>query len=155
MNGHPISENLVRILGLKDPNLNSDVDLGSLNHKLSEVFRLPPGLTALIFQHSKGIMRKSTLGTHLLNIVSVDSVVRDIQTTGHLAKFISRLDVFQRNSSYEIIGMPNVLFDRFSQEERSNYFEAGGLLYIDGSLLDKSEVKVMMKREAEFLKHSS
>ena len=94
-------------------------------------------------------MKRGTLGLHLLEVLKTDSAVRDIHTTVHLAKFLSRLDTLRRTSDYRIVGMPNRLFDRRSQEERAKYFERGASLELESDAFESPEAQAMLNRESE------
>lgn len=155
MSGSPISKNLVQILSLQEGNLDRKVDLKKLSERVAMSFGADSELAAALLKGVTGEMPMATLGTCLLNILAVDSAVRDIQTTGHLAKLLSRLDIFRKTSDYRIVGMPNQLFDAISQAERTNYFEGGNILALDGELFDLPDVRAMMDSEAKLLQKFS
>lgn len=147
------SENLRKILNL-DRDLDEEVDLESLCHRLAESFGEDRELAKALLASVSGKMKLGSLGLHLLQVLKVDSAVRDISTTGHLAKFLSRLDIFRSTSDYRIVGMPNRLFDRRSQEERAKYFEHGASLELEADAFESPDAQAMLKRESEiFDKH--
>lgn len=143
-----VSENLKKILSL-DRGLDEEVDLERLCHRLGENFGDAADLAKALLPAVAGKMKRGTLGLHLLEVLKVDSAVRDIQTTGHLAKFLSRLDTFRRTSDSRIVGMPNRLFDRRSQEERAEYFERGASLELESDAFESPEAQAMLNRESE------
>jgi hypothetical protein len=95
-----------------------------------------------------GTMHPGTLNRYLCDGIASDSVVRDILTTGHLGKLLSRLDLLLQLSNPTILGLPNSLFDAQSQSERAEFFRAGNILPIDGDILNQNAVKEMLEREA-------
>jgi len=143
-----VSESLKKILRL-ERSLEEEVDLKSLCHRLAESFGDDADLARALLAGVGGKMKRGTLGLHLLEVLRVDSAVRDIQTTGHLAKFLSRLDIFRRTSDYRIVGMPNRLFDQRSQEERAKYFERGTSLEVESDAFESPEAQAMLQRESE------
>lgn len=145
-----VSEDLKKLLNLED-SLDEDVDLEMLSRRVAEDFGNDVELAKALLHHVAGRMKRGTLGLHLLEILKSDSAVRDIQTTGHLAKFLSRLDVFRRTSDYRIVGMPNRLFDRRSQEERTKYFERGASLELESDAFESEEAQAMLNRESGVL----
>jgi hypothetical protein len=98
-----------------------------------------------------GQMKIGTIELHLLDVVKHDSVVRDIETTGHLAKLLSRIEIFRKTSDNRVFGLPNKLFDDLSQSERADFFARGNILEIDGELLDFPDVKSALHDEAKIL----
>lgn len=150
------SQNLRRILDADHDNLDQEVDLSDLAKNVAKNFGGKDQLAGALLENATGKMNLATMGIHLLEIIKHDSVVRDIQTTGHLAKLLSRLEVFRKTSDYRVVGMPNQLFDDMSQAERAIFFQRGNILEIDGELLDLPDVRATMEREAKiFQKFSS
>jgi len=143
------SKSLNRLLSFSGDDLDCEIDLNALSKAVAESFANESEVARVFMANVSGCMKLGTLGVHLLQIIKHDSAVRDIQTTGHLAKFLSRLDIFAKTKDYRIIGMPNRLFDEISQLERTKYFERGASLEMDGDLLDSPEAQAMMDREAE------
>lgn len=147
------SEKLRKILNL-DRDVDEEVELESLCQRLAEDFGYDADLARALFAGVSGKMKRGTLDLHLLQVLKVDSAVRDISTTGHLAKFLSRLETFRRTGDYRIVGMPNRLFDRRSQEERAKYFERGASLELESDAFESPEAQAMLNRESEvFDKH--
>ncbi len=150
------SQNLKRILEVDHNNLDEEVNLSELAKSVAKIFGDKVPLATSLLANASGQMRRGTVDLHLIDTLNCDSVVRDILTTGHLAKLLSRLEVFRKTSDYRIVGMPNQLFDAISQAERAKFFERGNILEIDGELLDLPDVRAMMDREAKiFQKFSS
>lgn len=151
----PVSKNLQKLL---NPHLNCDdeVDLETLCYGVAEDFGAEAELAHALIRPVAGKMKQGTLELHLLGVLKSDSAVRDVLTVGHLAKFLSRLDIFRRTSDYRIVGMPNRLFDRRSQEERAKYFERGASLELEGDAFESPETQAMLNRESEvFDKYSN
>lgn len=144
----PVSKNLKNILEL-DRSWDDEVDLEQLCHRLVENFGDDADLAKALLSAVAGKMKRGTLDLHLFQVMEVDSAVRDVGTTGHLAKFLSRLDTFRRTSDYRIVGMPNRLFDRRSQEERAEYFKRGASLELDSDAFESPEAQAMLNRESE------
>lgn len=147
------SHNLNRILASERDDLDVEVDLVGLCQQVAAVFGEKASVARALLANVKGTMKLGTIGVHLLQILKHDSAVRDFVTTGHLAKLLSRLDVFRKTADYRIIGMWNPIFDEQSQLERAEYFRRGVSLEMDGDLLDSAEAQSLMKREAEILEN--
>lgn len=145
-----VSENLKRLLNLQH-SLDEDVDLEMLSQRVAEDFGENAELAKALLPPLAGKMKRGTLGLHLLEVMKFDSAVRDILTTGHLAKFLSRLEEFRKTSDYRIVGMPNRLFDQRSQEERTKYFERGASLELESDVFESVEAQAMLNRESKVL----
>ena len=130
-------------------NLDEEVNLAELAKSVAKIFGDNAPLATSLFANANGQMSRGTVDLHLIDMLNCDSVVRDILTTGHLAKLLCRLEVFRKTSDYKIVGMPNQLFDAISQTERAKFFERGNILEIDGELLDLPDVRAMIDREAK------
>lgn len=132
--------------------LDEDLDLGNLRRPVAEAFGAKAELAWALLQLATGRMKRGALGLHLLEVLKHDSAVRDIQTTGHLAKFLGRFEVFCETHDYRLVGMPNPLFDELSQRERNKYFEHGASLELDGDAFESPAAQEMIKRESAILK---
>ena len=80
--------------------------------------------------------------------------MRDMLTTGHIAKLLSRWATFRSGHDYRVIGLSSVLFDPVSQTERIDYFARGASHDMDGDLLDSQEAQAMSKREADIIERN-
>jgi len=149
------SKNLKRILDVHNNALDQEIDLLDLAKRVADIFGNKSPLAKALLANATGQMKKITLELHLLDVLKHDSVVRDIETTGHLAKLLSRLDVFRKTSDSRVFGMPNALFDDISQAERVEFFERGSILEIDGELLDLPDVRAMTDRETKLVQEFS
>ena len=107
-----------------------------------------------LLQPVDGELHFGILQAHLLDILKYDTAVRDVHTTGHLGKFLSRLDVFAEMSDIRIIAMHNPIFDALSQSERVEFFKAGASLEMDADLFDLPTVQAMLARERRILAES-
>jgi len=146
-----LSQNLNHILDFgKD--LDAEIDLADLTCRVAEAFGKYAPLATALLGNVTGKMKLGTLGVHLQQILKHDSAVRDVLTTGHLAKFLSRLDIFERTNDYRIVAMFNPIFDVQSQLERAKYFERGNSLDMDGDLLDSPDARLLMSREEKILR---
>jgi hypothetical protein len=149
-----LSKNLDRLIDMGG-DLDQDLDLQQLCTNLIEIFGSNSAIARDFLVNTHGKIKRGALGLHLLQIIKCDSAVRDIQTTGHLAKFLSRFDVFRNRLDYRIVGLPHKLFDKQSQLERAIYFERGASLEFDGDLLSSPDVQTMNEREEHiFDRHS-
>ena len=95
-----------------------------------------------------GDMLLATLIRHLNDCIVYDCAVRDMLTIGHLAKLLCRIDILKTTSNPAIVGLPNVLFDKRSQQDRRDCFAKPGMLPVNGELLEIGIVKEMLQREA-------
>src|SRR5437762_2157553 len=130
---YPLSSRLAEILDCSGQ--DASVDLRALADRLALTFAEGASTPAGLFPEVAGTMHQGTLSRHLFDAIVHDSVVRDILTTGHLGKLLSRLEVLKRTGDYRIVGLPNQLFDARSQAERAEFFGRGGFLIMDGNLL--------------------
>ncbi len=142
----PLSATLKKIVG-SDRDPEEELDLEAVCDRVATVFSDHADLAMALFAGVSGRMKAGALGTHLLKLLEVDSAVRDVVTTGHLAKFLSRLEVFQRTSDYRIVGMPHLLFDPRSHEERAEYFKHGASLELESDAFEAAETQAMLDRE--------
>ena len=147
-----LSKNLSEILYFGDHPEEQDLDLGSLTASVIKVCGTRAEMAHPFLRSITGSIKLRTLGIHLLQIIKTDSAVRDIETTGHLAKFLARMEAFRRTSDYRIIGLPHTVFDELSQSERAVHFRGGASHDIDGDLLDSPVVRTMLNEEARILK---
>jgi hypothetical protein len=145
------SENLQRLLDFGGSDLDRELDIAMLSEEVSEVFGSQRETVKALLANATGKIKLGTLGVHMLRVIKEDSAVRDIVTTGHLAKLLSRLPEFRKTSDYRLLGLPNPLFDRLSQIERTKYFEHGVSLELDADLFESMEAQQILTRESEIL----
>jgi hypothetical protein len=145
------SKNLKRILDVERINLDQQLNLSDLAKSVADAFGDKSSFATALLAGVTGQMKIGTIELHLLDVVKHDSVVRDIETTGHLAKLLSRIEIFRKTSDNRVFGLPNKLFDDLSQSERADFFARGNILEIDGELLDFPDVKSALHDEAKIL----
>jgi len=145
------SKNLKRILDVERINLDQQLNLSDLAKSVADAFGDKSSFATALLAGVTGQMKIGTIELHLLDVVKHDSVVRDIETTGHLAKLLSRIEIFRKTSDNRVFGLPNKLFDDLSQSERADFFARGSILEIDGELLDFPDVKSALHDEAKIL----
>jgi len=125
---------------------NATIDLSKLARQVAELFEGKEAASSMLGTCA-GNIRYETLSRYLFDCVVYDSVVRDILTTGHLAKLLSRLDILKQTSNLRIVGLPHSIFDQRSQMERSDYFGRNNILPIDANVLEVEGVRAMLERE--------
>lgn len=142
---YQLSDNLSELLD----SFQSDVpiNLRELADQVIKLFGNECEMAKELLSRATGSMRPSTIQQHLIDATSHDSAVRDVITVGHLAKLLSRVDIFAKSSRPEIIGLPNILFDQQSQIERAKYFALGNILPIDAKILEIEGAMEMLARE--------
>ena len=145
------SKNLNRILDASRDNLGEEVRLADLANDIINRYGDNTPMLAMLLAKVNGIAKRGEIDLILLEMIKHDSAVRDILTTGHLAKLISRLEYFHRTGDYRIIGMPNILFDHLSQTDRMLFFENGNILETEGELLNNPDVQIMLEQETKLL----
>ena len=149
------SNKLKLILDVEHGSLDQQINLSDLAKRVADTFGDKSPLVMEFFANLTGQMQMGTVNLHLLDVAKHDSVVRDVETTGHLAKFLCRLDVFRKTSDSRIFGMPNRLFDRISLAEREEFFARGNILILDAELLLLPDLLSAIDREGEILKKFS
>ena len=154
--GGPLSPNLIDILGLqKGSAWDDEVDVQLICESLANHCGRDSPLARAHFRNRRGKVKIKELVSLVSGIVPHDSTVRDMLTTGHLAKLLSRWDVRERTGDYRILGLPNSLFDKLSWEERRAYFRVGVTHDFDGDLLDNREAQEMLERETNLQRAAS
>ena len=142
---YQFSRNLGELIGkLED---DTPIALNVLAEQLASLFPKNSETVRSLLLRVTGTMPPGTLIRHLSDGISYDSVVRDVMTTGHLGKFLSRLDVLAAVPNPAIIGLPNAVFDQQSQSERAEFFAAGNILPIDAEILENNVIEQMLQRE--------
>lgn len=147
---YPTSDRLIDILDFKrkDP-AKDELDLESLCSHLANSFEMNAPLARSLLVAS-GKMNIPALFLHIGKLIREDSAVRDVQTTGHLAKLLSRLYLVEKSDDYKIIGLPHRLFDQRSQNEREEYFRANHSLPASVSI-HASQAKSMLEWEHKLI----
>jgi hypothetical protein len=143
---YPLSKDFARIVESYDA--VAPVDLRLLSSTTAEAFGDKAGLVKAALSHVSGTIHPGSLMRLIHDLIEHDSVVRDVLTTGHLAKLLCRLDIINKMSNPQIGGIPHCLFDDRSQFERDQYFKAHGILVVDAELFQLPEVKEMLRRES-------
>lgn len=145
-----LSQNLAQVFKVYKE-LDEQVELTDLVKRVAESFGNKSTIARALLEKASGKILFGTLQVHLLQVLKVDSAVRDLLTTGHLAKFLARKDIFLKTMDYRIVGMPNRVFDEISQIERVKYFERGASLEFDADIYESAETQAMLKRELEII----
>jgi hypothetical protein len=97
-------------------------------------------------------IRYGELMFYLKKCIEHDSAVRDVLTTGHLAKVLSRGHLIKVKEHYYGFGLPNTVFDHQSQRERANYFRQNPSLPLSGRLMRDSAMKNILSLEKNILR---
>jgi len=124
-----------------------EVDLAELAQEVVKCFGSSSAAVEVLLAHARGKIHQGTLSAHLYDTIANDSAVRDVLTTGHLAKLLARFDIFHKTTDPRILGFPNRCFDDRSQSERREYFERGNILIIDADSLDLDRIREVLSRE--------
>ena len=139
----PVSNNLNKLLGLEEARPLKEINLTHLGQALARSFRDKEDIVRRLL-NANGTMNVASILSHLDEIADEDSVVRDILTTGHLAKLLSRTDLLRDPVDYALVGVPNKVFDAASQDERQQYFRDGSTLTMTQKV---DQLRVIMDRE--------
>jgi hypothetical protein len=122
----PFSSFLAVILDLKASlPKNPEVDLQELCDFLARSFGNEQRIAARLLQ-AGGVVRLQELVAWIVSTAQHDSAVRDMVTSGHLAKVLSRRRYCERSVDFNILGLPNRLFDERSTRERTEYLAKAG-----------------------------
>lgn len=148
---YPLSERLNAILDFSKTNPDDETSLCSLRFSVAKQFGDKQECALALLKSSDESMRHGRLMFYLIKTIGCDSVVRDILTVGHLAKLLSRVSLLSTSADYELLGLPNRLFDEFSQKERADYFERHSCLPMSGSLVSNSLMEKICADEKEIL----
>jgi hypothetical protein len=127
---------------------DTPIDLRGLAQQVARQLESKSEVVVSLLNRVTGTMAPGTLFRYLVDGVAHDSAVRDVMTTGHLGKLLTRLDVLLKTSNPAIIGLPHKVFDAQSQLERAEFFAKGNILPIDAEILNENVVKEMLEREA-------
>ena len=147
--GYPMSKNVTDLLDTRDA--ETPFILDDLAQQLAEQFGQNSLTAKSLLSRATGNLLPGTLCRHLFDCIVHDSAVRDVLTTGHLAKLLSRFDILQRTSDPRVVGLTNPLFDERSQVERAEFFRSGNLLFLDASFLETKAVRELLDREEKLL----
>ena len=125
----PLSHNVIKLLGLGDASaLNCVVSITTLAKALADIKDFS-SIRCLLLQSATNHAPKAAIVLRDLHKVREnDSVVRDMLTSGHLAKYLIRYAVLVETNNYRIIGASNSVCDDVSTKEREEYFLAGNSL---------------------------
>jgi hypothetical protein len=145
--GYPMSKELSRIWLEARLHTGTEVDLQLLCRRVALEFE-PDDEVARALLSANGSIRAVDIGVYLVDLVNYDAVVRDIMTTGHLAKLLCRLSVLKKTANIEIIGLRNKLFDQKSLKERADYFREGGGFDFSLRIVNSKEATEMLASEA-------
>ena len=113
------SQKVSELLRLRERDPTMNIDLDNLSCRLFDY---------LDNEYSNGpdrpqfrsVRTRRWILARLAEISSCDSTVRDMVTTGHLAKLVSRLSYYSPSDKPGLLGLPNRLFDQISLRERAS-----------------------------------
>jgi len=128
---------------------DEELELGAIVQSVIESFAEDSRKAEAFLGRANGKASMRRLIHDITLLVPHDSVVRDLGTTGHLAKVLSRLDILERTKNYDLVGLPHRLFDALSQQERTAFIEENGSHPVDAKLLELSEAKDLVTRESK------
>jgi hypothetical protein len=149
--GHPLSERLSQALSCWAGKPGDEISLDILREHAVAQFSSHRDCALELMGSDTSVIRYGTLMLHLIKTAECDSAVRDILTVGHLAKLLSRMRVLKAPGDYKIVGWPNRLFDRQSQQERLEYFERNVALPAIGLSMSSPALAVVRATEKEVL----
>ena len=153
----PLSETLAAALreaGMQD--LGSLLNMAILTSAIER--QVSPGdrRSMVCLRAVTGLEAADKLLLEIGNVLPFDSVVRDIGTTGHVAKILSRKESFARLHDWRVVGLPHRVFDLLSWNERNQFFKQGVCHTMDADLFRIPEVLKMLASERAVLsEHSS
>lgn len=140
----PISDQLAVVINMKGgASSNTELSLAELSEAVKQL--LPKECNQAFASVGKTTTLK--LLANLRRICALDSVVRDVLTCGHLAKFLTRQDVLARTGNYNLVALPNRPMDWLSTSERARYFRSGRHLHVLTSAAEKQEARLLFAEE--------
>jgi hypothetical protein len=149
----PIAPNLIKLLQLQDQaSFDNQVNLNELADAVVCLFSANREAVGALLKRTDVAIRKFDLLGTIGDIVPHDSTVRDMLTTGHLAKLLARWDVLQISKDPRILGLPHPIFDQLSWTERSEYFRLGVTHDFDGDVFENPHAVEMLRHEEATLK---
>ena len=141
----PLSKELSKLLRLPlTAEKKTDLRLADLRAAVNAM--MPPD--APVLPDIDGTAQTTKIVAQLSKICSCDSAVRDVITSGHLAKFLLRQDILLETGGYKLVALPNVVIDRISQLERARFFESGQTLHVALSESQIDNAGRILAREA-------
>src|SRR5882724_7677780 len=150
---YPLSQPLARILYAKSNGPNDLVPWNQLRLEVAAVFGNHEDAILRLIPKRDLTLRNGTFMLHLTKIIKHDSAVRDVLTTGHLAKLLGRYDYLKPPWNYVLLGFLNPLFDRNSQLERAIYFQRNSSFSVSSIALESQEARQMIEYEKAILKN--
>jgi hypothetical protein len=151
----PLSPQLQQALGITEGRpAKIELSLRELISFIGDRLGSDGRLLAQVFPAASGTKRLEELLLEIRSFISFDSTVRDVATTGHLGKLLSRKPVFQETHDWRIFGLPHTLFDKLSWAERNQLFREGVTHAFDPELLGFPIIREMLEREATIIGRS-
>lgn len=148
---HPLSVRLSQVLACCAGKPDDEIPLDILRDRAAAQFCSHRDCAIELMGNDSAVIRHGTLMLHLIKSAECDSAVRDVLTVGHLAKLLSRMRVLKAPDDYKIVGWPNLLFDRQSQQERLEYFERNVALPAIGLSMNSPALAEVRAAEKEVL----
>lgn len=144
----PISSSLQTVL--KSGNSDEISDLDELRSKLIPLFGDASRCAAELIPPLKAKLRNGRLLQLLGTVCQNDSVVRDVITSGHLAKLLARFHLTD-SGNLRALSVSNYLFDQLSHRDRHAYFAMNQSFAMSTSLLNDPQISKMRNAEMEIL----
>jgi hypothetical protein len=132
--------------------LSHELALGDLASTLADSNGRQAGAARILLAGAQGSTSAGSLLADIGAFLPFDSTVRDLATTGHLMKLLSRRAIYEKVRDQRIFGLPNELFDKISWDERKDFFKPGVCHTFDGDLFRIPEIVEMLARESRTLK---
>jgi hypothetical protein len=150
---YPLSEALAAILEAQSPDPRAVLHWGDLRSALATAFCEHTEAVSRLIAKREATLEYGKLMLSLIKLIKHDSAVRDVLTTGHLAKLLSRYDYLSKPEGYEIIGLLNPLFDKNSQLERAKYFDRNSSFGVSTRVLANQDAQQMIDNEKAILQN--
>lgn len=152
---YPFTKRLSAALSCCAGKPNDEIPLKMLQERVGIEFGDSSDCAKALMQNGTGsglqVLRYGELVLHLIKVVECDSAVRDVLTVGHLGKLLSRLQLINKAECYKALGVPNILFDQKSQQERLDFFKENACLSLPISVLRQVEVVNLQEKEDKIL----
>lgn len=131
------------------------LDLAELARKLVERLGESKLIAVALLREASGFQTVGEILDSLGNFLPFDSTVRDVATTGHLGKLLSRKTIYESLSDWRVVGLPHSLFDRLSWKERNEVFKEGVCHVTHPDLLRNRAVLEMLDREESLMRREN
>jgi hypothetical protein len=147
-----VSPTLAGLLAIKEgEHLDAELNLADLAVQVAESLGEKKKAAQALLGRVTGVQNVMDILLRIGCFLPLDSTVRDIATTGHLCKLLSRKEIYERLHDWRAVGLPNTLFDSLSWKERNEFFKEGVCHTSEPDLFQVSAVLEMLAWESSVI----